>query len=463
MGRYEHLQRISCFLVIVLIIASAIPAEATGLFGSFDELYGVPMPSLNSLIGRNADSEELTDEGKWVTWNSIDDSVYLSFSRYLAANGYSAGEWSMDGDVLSGTVASSSMTLPWKYNAAEYTLSLLYPSNSREEDEPGVPGGKEGDGALPPLSQVFVARIPDLTSATGKMPVTNKSSDTGETIQHYTDVTAQDYEAFSKVLASAGCIADSFSVAGSALTVQVSKQHGRLSLLYDYTNETLDLTYNTLTQVNSTYPHEMQDRGILPILSDLWAAYLPSLSNLIGRAADEAKSEKDLITETWHGFTDADYYLMGDYLEKSGSEVLDYSATETVLTINLRKNNQDYTIIYDREKGYVSEVRHKLAGLERGNRVTATPMPTVRPTPKPTATPRPEYGETSCYNVAVDYLKNMLKNPESLQIHSYSTTYTGDGYRFAIDYSAMNSFGGYTRETRYINVNKYTCNVTGWY
>ena len=55
--------------------------------------------------------------------------------------------------------------------------------------------------------------------------------------------------------------------------------------------------------------------------------------------------------------------------------------------------------------------------------------------------------QSECERIAVDYLKDYLKNPDSLQIHSTSATRSGDEYTFIIDYSAMNSFGGFTRST----------------
>ena len=54
---------------------------------------------------------------------------------------------------------------------------------------------------------------------------------------------------------------------------------------------------------------------------------------------------------------------------------------------------------------------------------------------------------SACVDVAVGYLKDHLKNPTSLQIHSQSATVDGFECTVIIDYSAMNSFGGYNRST----------------
>lgn len=58
-----------------------------------------------------------------------------------------------------------------------------------------------------------------------------------------------------------------------------------------------------------------------------------------------------------------------------------------------------------------------------------------------------EFSESYCKDLAIAVLKRHLKNPESLQIHSTTSSKSGDEYTFIIDCSAMNSFGGYTRNT----------------
>lgn len=67
---------------------------------------------------------------------------------------------------------------------------------------------------------------------------------------------------------------------------------------------------------------------------------------------------------------------------------------------------------------------------------------------------------SECQQIALDYLKKMLKNPDSLQVHSNSATKSGDSYIVEIDYSAMNGFGGYNRETFICTVDK-DGNVSG--
>ena len=71
-----------------------------------------------------------------------------------------------------------------------------------------------------------------------------------------------------------------------------------------------------------------------------------------------------------------------------------------------------------------------------------------------------ESSEISCKYTAIDYLKQDLKNPLSLQIHDVSSTKDGYEYTFIFDYSAMNSFGGYTRSTFICIVDSKTNTVT---
>lgn len=63
--------------------------------------------------------------------------------------------------------------------------------------------------------------------------------------------------------------------------------------------------------------------------------------------------------------------------------------------------------------------------------------------------------------IAIDFLILHFKNPNSVQINSasgylmeYIASDTPSEYQFAFDISAQNGFGGYTRETYYVNVNQ---------
>jgi len=53
-----------------------------------------------------------------------------------------------------------------------------------------------------------------------------------------------------------------------------------------------------------------------------------------------------------------------------------------------------------------------------------------------------------------EYLKSVLKNPSSLQIHSYRTINYDETYCFVFDYSAQNGFGGFSRSEAYIWITK---------
>ena len=89
-------------------------------------------------------------------------------------------------------------------------------------------------------------------------------------------------------------------------------------------------------------------------------------------------------------------------------------------------------------------------------------------TVEPTSTPKPTsgtYTQQECAEIAVAYMTEHLtpnlKNPASLQITSITGGITDNGeYLFAINFTAMNSFGGYTPGTYYCKVNYTTGEVT---
>ena len=59
-----------------------------------------------------------------------------------------------------------------------------------------------------------------------------------------------------------------------------------------------------------------------------------------------------------------------------------------------------------------------------------------------------------CAEHAVESLKNVLKNPNSLAINKLHAVAADEGYVYSIDYSAENGFGGTNRKTLYIHVKK---------
>lgn len=59
----------------------------------------------------------------------------------------------------------------------------------------------------------------------------------------------------------------------------------------------------------------------------------------------------------------------------------------------------------------------------------------------------------SCAEYAVDKLKSVLKNPNSLIVNNLYAVVADDCYIFAIDYSAENGFGGMNRDEFFIAVN----------
>lgn len=94
--------------------------------------------------------------------------------------------------------------------------------------------------------------------------------------------------------------------------------------------------------------------------------------------------------------------------------------------------------------------------------VKASNKPNTQPVVSET---KKEYSENECKEIALAYMKehihSYLKNPASLQIISVSGGKTeGSEYLFVINYTAMNSFGGYTPGNYYCTVDYATGKVT---
>ena len=226
-----------------------------------------------------------------------------------------------------------------------------------------------------------------------------------------------------------------------------------------------------------SYPDNNAATGgtnILPALDDMLGTSMPTVAEAIQRAPDSEETNTSGETvQTYNCFTDDDYNTFSAYLSTTGCSVDGYSLDGNVMTINLSKDGNRFDFVYDRASSivtvtYATGTRPMQAVIATATPVpTATPKPTASPTPKPTAKPK-NYTVNQCYDRAVSYIKNRLKNPNSLIVNSYSYyeetsgTYSGC-YCFIFDYSAQNGFGGYNRSTYYVYVDYSTGNARyGW-
>ena len=378
-------RRICVSLLLIAVLAvSPLCAAAGGLLGDFDDLFGQPMPSPRYVLNRNADSVTENEDGMLMNWENTGENDYLAFSRYLGANGCTLLSWQTADTSVTCLISGNGEEMTVRYDQANSVLSVFYPAGTREEDQAGRRSAPPGSGILPTQKEAFLCHMPDLAAAAGKTAAKTSKTNNGGTVLTYTDVTENDYNSLSRALYAAGCSLEGYSLSGSSLTASVKKEEGEMSLVYDYTRQTLQLTYNASVYVDpDAVPGGTQ--GLLPSLDSLWKHAAPDLSNLMHRAADTTSVSDGTITETWNSFGDDRYPALSDYLEQAGCNLNGYTTEGKTVLFQLEKNGVELTVQYDRQNGKLTYSRTKDIAVEKG--VTPTPKPSPTPTPRPTPAP----------------------------------------------------------------------------
>ena len=445
------------FVFITLFLSSIAYA---GILPSSKTVYGEFMPSPEFALGRAPASDSTTDEVRMQVYRPFSDSDYVTLSKYLGAWGCKLGETSSDSTTVRAQVIYGKCSIDLVYDRSEQTMTVTYPSGTRPETAKG--GSGTGKDILPSLRIAFSTQMPHPAAVFGRKANSSKTlSDESEQIS-YNNISEDDYVLFGCYAAAFGCTLDSYTQDGSSVVCTISRGLASFSLTYDNQSETLTLTYPISAYTDAASGKQRPtDESILPSPEKLYGVYVPTVAQALKRAADKTQSTAEGLIETYTSFTDADYNAFSSYLNTQSCELKGYENKNGVLTINLAKDGADFVFTYDKA-AKTATVTYK-TGSRPEISTFATPAPTPTPKPKatPTPTPRPRnYTVSQCYDKAVAYLKSRLKNPSSLQVHSYRYSEGDDAYTFYIDYSAQNGFGGYNRETYMCTVNWYTGNIT---
>ena len=129
------MKRFGLILVSVLLCLSMVSsAFASGLLPTIGDVYGEDMPSLRKILLRVPDATEaLEDGGKAVTFSSVTEAEFDSFSTYLSEFGCTLAGYSVDGTVMIASVEKNGHTFTFTYDYADGTAVLSYPSDTNEE------------------------------------------------------------------------------------------------------------------------------------------------------------------------------------------------------------------------------------------------------------------------------------------------------------------------------------------
>ena len=237
---------------------------------------------------------------------------------------------------------------------------------------------------------------------------------------------------------------------------------GALTLRYDLQEQRFSMICPELYYIDSSRNavKAADSPLILPDLQEAMGAILPRVSSALLRYPDSSESCEENYREVYQNFTPDDYGVFSTYLLDKGGTVGNYYVDNTgALVIPLSIQGTEFSFTYDQVGNRAIMDYPASAQLEPVFAASAAATPTPRLTAKPTATSKPttpprNYSEAECWNRAKNYFNNLSwKNPSSVTIHSHWSSASDDGYVFYIDYSAMNGFGGYNRETYMIKVN----------
>lgn len=299
-----------------------------------------------------------------------------------------------------------------------------------------------GEGFLPSLDKELGISVPFIGRIINQEPVQTKQSEEGLKTEEYTGVSFDDYAAIGKCFGKSG-----FSVAESAFSNNVirltlKKEGSEIQLEYDIVQYLLRILYpEYYTEDDNGYSVKPDDPCLFPEIEDLAGVILPRLSSVLKREPDITKQTEDGgIVEEYGDFSEDDYKAVSVYLQGQGCDVTGYVKEDKTLIISLAKKGSGFTLKYDpSERKAITEYNTE-SYIEP--LVTNTPVPTA--TPAPTVDPD-QYNSYAAIFVAI--LRGTLKSPDSMQIHSIRVMdYQGDSY-IVIDFSAMNGFGGYNRDT----------------
>ena len=449
-------------------------ALAENIFPQPDRLFGVTMPYIANAVGREADSVEETDDRVTYSYAPFTIADYDALDAYLAAAGLSLRSQSVQENVLTAELARDGAVITLRYSYAGRTASLTYPAGTRLEKEALRLSGQKSS-ILPDIRRIFGAAIPDLSAQLPLHPAARKLQENGTDMVRYTEVSIPDYGEINSHLTALGCAAMEWHADDGVLYASMSYGGGVFTIRYELEAQRFTIICPELYYLESAKAATLDDGVdlVLPAPMEAMGAILPRISTALLRRPDRTETAGDGYTETYESFTEADYALFSAYLVDKSVQVDGYGVSETgVLEISLSVQGVAFSFHYDQVHQRATAIYPTDARLEpefaaaAAATPTPTPVGTPAPTARPTATPRPtaaprNYDQAACWGIAEAYFMNLSwRNPSTVTIWSHWFTTGENGYTFYIDYSAMNGFGGYNRETYVITVNWSTGRVT---
>lgn len=451
-------KRLAVLLAALLVCVWSAAGES--LFPAPDELFGVTMPDIRLAVGRDADACEETDDGLILSYEGFTIGDYDTLDAYMAGAGLTLKSQIVSRGVLTADLTRDGASVILEYSYSNRRATVTYPEGTRVEREAHPPVKKAG--VLPDIRQIFGAAIPDLSEELPLHPAAAATRENGADMICYTEVSIQDYNKINSHLTALGCSAVEWHADHGTLYATMMYGKGAFTVRYEleaqrFTFICPELFYPEAPRKASLSP---EAELVLPSALEAMGAILPRISTAILRRPDRAETTDAGYRETYAAFMPEDYAAFSAYLVDKGCVVEDYRLDDTgVLRISLSVLGVGFSFDYDQVNHRAVTLYPPDAQLEpefaASAAATPTPKPAVKPTPtpKPTAPPK-NYDRDACWAIAERYFWNLRwRNPSTVTIYSHWAAAGDTGYSYYIDYSAMNGYGGYDRETYRITVN----------
>lgn len=314
-----------------------------------------------------------------------------------------------------------------------------------------------GEGFLPSLDEELGVKMPFISAIiqkepanSGKMPfisaiikkgLANGGKKVDIRCEEYADVSFGDYTKIGRCFGRSGFSLEEKSFANDTIRLVLKKEDTEIQAEYDIVKGLFKVWYpKYFTEDKQCYSLVSADSCIFPEIEEFTGAILPRLSSVLKREPVSWRKVAGKLVEEYDGFSEEDYKAVSVYLQEQGCSVIGYEKKDKLLIINLEKNGVGFTLRYNPESETAVMEYNSDSYIEPVT--TSTPVPTA--TPVPTVNPD-DYNTYAAVFVSV--VKSTRNNPDSLQVHSIRVMeYKGDNY-IVIAFSAMNGFGGYTRDT----------------
>ncbi len=446
-----------CLLIaLAIVVLTATSASAEGLFPSMNQMFGTAMPSIGVALGRAADETSEEADSKYEVYNAFTYDDYTAFGAYLAGVGAGLKSTDVTNNAITAELTVNGASMQFIYDWEAQTAKAIYPSGTRPETEKASVETKAS--ILPPVGGI----MPSAQFAVGRKPDKEVAAENGIT-QEWKNFTDADYSVFSTYLAQTGATLKQSRTEGGVLTAEISLNASSFIFTYDWHTKTASVFYPSETSPEREKWNTLKGNGsILPKMDSI-GKDLPSMSQALSREPDATETLTDgSQRETYNNFDETDYTTFSQYLQTAECAVDGYHVEDgSVMVIQLSNLTGSFTFTYDTLRHIGTIVYPKGSRVETAwASPTATPKTAAAATQKPSQT---NYSQSECWSAAKRYFKNLSwKNPSSVTIHSYSSTYdsSDNTYTFYIDYSAQNGFGGYNRSYYFITVSAVTGRVT---